>query len=140
MARRGRPRGFSREQALERALDLFWRSATRERRFRSCKTWVGLRPQASMPPSAPRRSSSRSSRALHQDSRRPMITALTQGATARASVEASCELPSLYSSSATAPAVPDRIVRHQLHARQSRACRSICASSARSVRRHSPAA
>ena len=89
MPKRGRPRGFSREQALERALDLFWALGYEGATLSDLQEAMG----GITPPSFYAAFGSKEKlfkevvELYSKIPLAPMSTALTQGATARASVE-----------------------------------------------------
>ena len=89
MAGRGRPRGFGREQALERALDLFWALGYEGATLSELQEAMGgITPPSFYAAFGSKEKLFKEVVELYTKTRNaPMITALTQGATARASVE-----------------------------------------------------
>lgn len=89
MASRGRPRNFSREQALERALELFWARGYEGATLLDLqKAMGGITAPSFYAAFGSKEALFREVVELYGATQAaPMVTALTQGATARASVE-----------------------------------------------------
>src|SRR5258706_12088937 len=89
MASRGRPRSFSREQALERALELFWARGYEGATLSDLQEAMGgITAPSFYAAFGSKEGLFREVVELYSATQgTPMVTALTQGATARASIE-----------------------------------------------------